>query len=244
MAGKPLRRKNRKMFSPENMSPKGFWPDPRTDMFDQSKAINSPPWEVPRKRKNRGKKLYYFDLDNDELMKFYDGEVTTANKFEALVEEPIKDPMAHMNYFDLDNEDLMKVYDGEVTTASKFEAQVEEPIKDPMAHKNTNPTIRKICRRMIQEPQDDNPSNTHMLQKDSNKCDECYENAYNLKLYNNLLFNFINCKTINFCRGYSLDIINLDDPISNFKNNLNKKHDNVCTKYIVEDKGRYKVKYF
>ena len=116
------------MLSLEDSYPDGFWPDPRTDMFEQSRISNSPPWEVPRKRKNRGNRMYYFDLYNEDLMKFYDGEVTTA---------------------------------------SKFETQVEEPIKDPMAHKNTNPTIRKISRRMIQEPQDDNPSNTHMLQKDS-----------------------------------------------------------------------------
>ena len=184
------------------MSPEGFWPDPRTDMFDQSNNINSPPWEVPRKRKNRGKELFYFDFCNEELMKCYSGEVTTANKFEVLVDDPIEDPMVHI-----------------ITTPSK----------------------RKMYKKINQEPQDDNFSNAFRVHTDY---DDYCENTFNLNLYDNLLFNFIKCKAINFCKSYFLDIIDLDDPTNSLVNdNSNKKQDIVSIRHVVEDKGKYKVKY-
>ena len=48
---------------------------------------------------------------------------------------------------------------------------------------------------------------------------------------------------IKYSRGYSVDFINLKDPINDYKNNINK-HDTGCIRHIVEVMGKYNAEYF
>ena len=57
-------------------------------MFHQ---ITSTPWEVPKRRKNRGYNKHYFDSSTEELMTYSSGEVSTANRFEVLVDCPTEE---------------------------------------------------------------------------------------------------------------------------------------------------------
>ena len=63
------------------VSPKGFWPNPEEDTF---LVDASTPWEVPKRRKLRGHKKYFFDSTTENIKSFSNGEVTTANRYKVL----------------------------------------------------------------------------------------------------------------------------------------------------------------
>jgi len=64
-------------LTPQN-SPKGFWPNPELESFFK---LQTPPWEVPRKRKPKGDPSR---LKLIKPIKYDGGEITTRNRFKAL----------------------------------------------------------------------------------------------------------------------------------------------------------------
>ena len=63
-------------------SPAGFWPNPDKELFYK---IQTPPWEVPKKRKTRGRtQEFYYDLTNDNIIWKQCGEIATFNKFDLI----------------------------------------------------------------------------------------------------------------------------------------------------------------
>ena len=61
-------------------SPKGFWPNPDQEPFHK---CQTPPWEVPRKRKTGGLKSRYNHSANNESESDHE-KIVTRNKFYLL----------------------------------------------------------------------------------------------------------------------------------------------------------------
>ena len=177
----------------EELHLEGFWPNPRLNKFDIHN--NSPPWEVPRKRKSRGGKRHFFDLCNGELFNYYDGEIATTNRFKILEEDPNLKPM--------ENKDSVNF-------------------------------VGLLDRNKRQNLGRNDPKNMSVIN------DVHYGKTFDS---NKQLNNSLNVKLIKLCKGYSLDLINLNDPIISQSNNQNK-HNVVCIGHVTEVKNKYNVEYF
>ena len=66
-------------------SPEGFWPNPEKEFFYKAQT---PPWEVPKKRKTRGRtQAFYYHLTSDNVVWKQCGELATFNKFDLINQE-------------------------------------------------------------------------------------------------------------------------------------------------------------
>ena len=68
------------LLNEQTRTPRGFWPNPDVEPYHKSQI---PPWEVPRKRKNRGRTQdHYYDLSNENIVWRSGGEISTSNKYD------------------------------------------------------------------------------------------------------------------------------------------------------------------
>ena len=211
-------------------SPEGFWPNPEKELFNKPLT---PPWEVPRKRKTRGREPdYYYNVTNDNIEWKKCGEITTSNRFDYLE--------ALNNTNDLETLYSTKERNecGEVTTHDRFkQLYQEEETKTSGKKKETPPG----------EPQEEYQSNTENIIisesfDDFMKTESKYIGKNKHYMYKN---------KYNFCSGYFPDFITLDVDIgydisegNDYSHYYLYTKNNAYLKPLSDPKSKYNNKYF